>query len=90
MSLTLGGIGPDLPDPGKDRFWKIELVRNVDRNPIKVILMERITPGSKLGTALIHRRTVAVPRKVIETAEALLTDASEYASIVGTYAKDDA
>lgn len=88
MSLILGGIGPELPDPGTDRFWKIELVRNVDRNPIKVVLMERIVPGSKLGTALIHRRTVAVPRKIVETAESLLTDAGEYASIIGTYSKE--
>ncbi len=56
MSLILGGIGPELPDPGAGRFWKIELVRNVDRNPIKVILMERIVPGSKLGTACFRNR----------------------------------
>jgi len=88
MSLILGGIGPELPDPGTDRFWKIELVRNVDRNPIKVTLMENIVPGGKLGTALIHRRTVAVPRKIVETAESMLADAGEYATLVGTYGKE--
>ena len=83
--LTLGGIGPDLPAPGKDRFWRIELVKGVDRNPIKVSLMEAITPSGNLHSVLVHGRTVAIPDKVFKLCEELLTSASEYKTIVGDY-----
>lgn len=87
-NLTLGGIGPDLPDPGKDRFWRIELVKGVDRNPIKVTLMEVHRPGGKLFSPLAHARTNAIPAKVYETAETILSNVSDYATIIGDYSKE--
>lgn len=86
--LTLGGVGPDLPNPGRNRMWRVEVIKNVDRNPIKVTLMERVLDGSLLYTPLAHRRTVAVPAKVVSTCDAILEDVSEYASIVGDYANE--
>lgn len=83
--LALGGIGPDLPHPGVNRMWRVEIVKNVERNPIKVTLMEHVIDGSNFYTPLHYRRTTAEPTKVLGACEAILGDVADYETLTGDY-----
>jgi len=75
-----------LPDPGAGRWWKVELVKNVQKNPIKITLMEEAVAGRRaLSTALAFGRTIAAPSKVAEAADMVLAQVGEYAKVIGEY-----
>lgn len=75
-----------LPSPGKGRWWKVELVRNIQRNPIKITLMEEVVPGRRaLSTPLGFERTIATPKKVAEAAELVLAKVGDYEKVIGEY-----
>lgn len=76
----------DLPNPGKGRFWRVELVKNVQKNPIKITLMEELVEGRRgMASPLAFERTVAVPSKIKEAAEIVLVAAGDYKSVIGDY-----
>lgn len=75
-----------LPKAGPGRWWKIELVKNVTKDPIKVSLMQSQVEGrTALSEALGFSRTIAVQEKVIEAAEQVIVMVGGYADVIGSY-----
>lgn len=75
-----------LPDPGPQRWWRVDLVENAATKPIKVSLMEDFSPFQRgPSRVLAHRRTVARPVDVITTAEKIIEEVGKYAQLVGDY-----
>lgn len=76
----------NLPSPGKGRFWRVELVKNVQKNPIKITLMEELVEGRRgMASPIAFERTIAVPGKIAEAAEIVLVAAGDYAKVIGDY-----
>jgi hypothetical protein len=73
-------------DPGPDRWWRVELLKNVALKPIKVSLMQGQVPGRrKLSEPIGFVRTIADPAKVREAAELVLSQVGDYLKVVGDY-----
>ena len=73
-------------DPGSWRWWKVELVKNVSKNPIKVTLMQSQVEGRiALSERLCYVRTIATPEKVREAAQEILGMVGDYAKVTGSY-----
>lgn len=77
-------------DPGVDRWWKVELVKNVSTKPIKVTLMQCVVPGRRaLSEPIGFTRTIASPEKIREAADLVLAMVGEYESVIGEYPAED-
>jgi len=75
-----------LPAAGKDRWWKVELVKNVEKNPIKVTLFESQRSGTTaLSSALGFARCDASIERVKEAAEIVLIRVADYNKVIGEY-----
>lgn len=75
-----------MPEPGKGRWWKVELVKNASTKPIKVTLMESQVEGrTALSTAIGHTRTIATPAAVEAAADLVLVMVGDYADVIGNY-----
>jgi hypothetical protein len=75
-------------EPGEGRWWKVELIKNVSTNPIKVTLMQSQVEGrTALSEPLGFTRTIATPEKVREAAELVLVMVGGYAKVIGDYLK---
>lgn len=73
-------------NPGPGRWWKVELVKNAAKDPIRVTLMEEVVPGRRaFSTPLGYRRTIATPSKVAEAADEVLAAVGGYLAVVGEY-----
>ncbi len=73
-------------NPGPGRWWKVELVKNVVKDPIRVTLMESAVEGRRaFSTPLAQARTIAVPSKIAEAADGILASVGGYLSVVGEY-----
>lgn len=77
-------------DPGEGRWWKVELVKNVEKNPIKVILMQSQRPGrTALSEPIGFKRTIATPEAVREAADYILVQEGSYAEVIGSFGLKD-
>lgn len=77
-------------DPGKRRWWKVELIKNVSTKPIKVTLMESQVEGRTSLSQPIHFvRAIATPEAVREAADLVLVQVGGYADLVGDYGLQD-
>lgn len=86
-----GKLAKLMPHPGAGRWWKVELMRNAARTPIKVTLMEEVVDGRRaISSALMYKRTVATPEEVSETARKLLEEVGAYESLIGECPRLDA
>lgn len=73
-------------DPGEGRWWKVELIKNVRTEPIKVSLMQSMIPGrTALSEPIGFTRTIATPEKVCEAADRVLVMVGDYAKVIGSY-----
>jgi hypothetical protein len=76
--------------PGKGRWWKVELVKNATKDPIKVTLMEsQVEDRIALSSALMSARCIATPNAVAEAADRVLAMVGGYAKVVGRYGVKD-
>lgn len=77
-------------DPGPQRWWKVELVKNVSTKPIKVSLMESQVEGkTALSSPVGFLRTIAVPERIREAAEELVVMVGGYEGVIGSYGLKD-
>lgn len=75
-----------LPEPGPGRWWKVELVKNVSKDPIKISLMQSQIEGrTALSESIGFLRTIATPEKVAEAADKVLVMVGDYAKVIGNY-----
>ena len=73
-------------DPGPGRFWRVELIKNVSREPIKVTLMQSIVEGRRaFSEPLGFARTIATSAAVAEAADKVLVMVGKYEAVVGEY-----
>jgi hypothetical protein len=74
-------------DAGPGRYWRVELVANAAKDPIRVTLMEklRIDVGRGVSTKLAYTRTLATPAKGEEAARRLLATVGGYKDLIGEY-----
>lgn len=77
-------------DPGPRRWWRVSLVKNVAKDPIKVELMESQIEGkTALSEPIGFLRTIATPEKVKLAADTLLVMVGDYAKVIGNYNLQD-
>lgn len=73
-------------DPGPGRFWRVELVKNAAKDPIKVSLMKSLVDGRRaFAEPLAYTRTIATSEMVAEAADKVLVMVGGYESVVGDY-----
>lgn len=76
----------NLPDPGRGRWWKIELVLGQTGKPIKVSLMESFTGAlKKPATVLFYMRTIANASDIKATAQKVLDAVGDYPAFIGEF-----
>lgn len=73
-------------DPGPGRFWRVELVKNAAKDPIKVSLMKSMVEGRRaFSEPLAYTRTIATPEAVADAADKVLVMVGGYEDVVGDY-----
>lgn len=79
-----------LPNPGPNRWWKVELASKRAQNPIRVSLMENLVADDN-GTArrpsmaIAERLTVANADAIKEAGQKILAAVGDYKNFVGEY-----
>lgn len=85
MSTAASYLG-DLDAGGPDRWFKVELVKNRVKEPIKVTLMESQKPGFKqLSSAIGFGYAIATKEDVRRAAEQIVVNVGDYAKVIGEY-----
>lgn len=90
MAQKKSPVEEALPAAGEGRWWKVEHKPANRANPIRVSLMESMTPGRKsLSRVIGWEHTIASAKAIGEAADLVLARVGDYALVVGEYGDFD-
>lgn len=90
MSLPQNDDLSFLPDPGKGRFWEVDLNPKSQSKPMVVRLYERFRRGAKGPKSLLNSEYVTADQKDIENAaHAILDRVGNYEKFLGSYEHEE-
>jgi hypothetical protein len=87
-NITMQGMMAGL-NSGEGRWWKITVVKGVEKRPIRVALMENLPDGNSFSTEIGFARTNASREEVFLAAKEVLAMVGNYELVVGEFGKTE-